>query len=99
MPRYDVFAGRIEGNYLLDVQSDLLDNFKTRVVVPLLPIAAVPPPMRKLHPTFEINGRKLVMATHLIATVPASELGESRLNLTKHHDDIVAALDMLLQGF
>ena len=99
MPRYDVFAGRIEGNYLLDVQSDLLDNFKTRVVVPLLPVATVPPPMRKLHPTFEINGRKLVMATHLIATVPASELGESRLNLTKHHDDIVAALDMLLQDF
>ena len=99
MPRYDVFAGRIEGNYLLDVQSDLLDNFKTRVVVPLLPVATVPPPMRKLHPTFEINGRKLVMATHLIATVPASKLGESRLNLTKHHDDIVAALDMLLQGF
>ena len=99
MSRYDVFAGRIEGNYLLDVQSDLLDNFKTRVVAPLLPIAAVPPPMRKLHPIFEINGRRLVMATHLIATVPVSELGESRLNLTKHHDDIVAALDMLFQGF
>ena len=99
MARYDVFAGRVEGNYLLDVQSDLLDNFKTRVVVPLLPVATVPPPMRKLHPIFEVNGRKLVMATHLIATVPASELGESRLNLTKHHDDIVAALDMLFQGF
>ncbi|TRC92388.1 plasmid maintenance protein CcdB [Mesorhizobium sp. WSM4303] len=99
MPRYDVFAGRTEGNYVLDVQSDLLDNFKTRIVVPLLPVASVPPPMRKLHPIFEINGRKLVMATHLIATVPASELGESRLNLTKHHDDIVAALDMLFQGF
>ncbi|MEI9408580.1 MULTISPECIES: CcdB family protein [unclassified Mesorhizobium] len=99
MPRYDVFAGRVEGNYLLDVQSDLLDNFKTRVVIPLLPVATVPPPMRKLHPIFDINGRKLVMATHLIATVPASELGESRLNLTKHHDEIVAALDMLFQGF
>ncbi|RUW47619.1 MULTISPECIES: CcdB family protein [unclassified Mesorhizobium] len=99
MPRYDVFAGRVEGNYLLDVQSDLLDNFRTRVVVPLLPFATVPPPMRKLHPIFDINGRKLVMATHLIATVPASELGESRLNLTKHHDEIVAALDMLFQGF
>jgi toxin CcdB len=99
MPRYDVFASRTEGNYVLDVQSDLLDNFKTRVVVPLLPAASVPPPMRKLHPIFEINGRKLVMATHLIATVPARELGESRLNLTKHHDDIVAALDMLFQGF
>ncbi|ESY63452.1 CcdB family protein [Mesorhizobium sp. M1050] len=99
MPRYDVFGDQIEGRYLLDVQSELLDYFKTRAVVPLLPIATVPPPMRKLHPIFEINGRKLVMATHLIATVPASELGESRLNLMKHHDDIVAALDMLFQGF
>ncbi|MER9950797.1 CcdB family protein [Mesorhizobium sp. M0047] len=99
MPRYDVFGDQIEGRYLLDGQSELLDYFKTRAVVPLLPIATVPPPMRKLHPIFEINGRKLVMATHLIATVPASELGESRLNLMKHHDDIVAALDMLFQGF
>lgn len=99
MARFHVFAGRIEGSYLLDVQSELLDNFKTRVVVPLLPVAAVPPPMRKLHPIFEVNGRKLVMATHLIATFAASELGDSRMNLTKHHDDIVAALDMLFQGF
>jgi|SRR5436189_6094610 len=100
MARYDVFAaGGIEGACVLDVQSDLLDHFKTRVVVPLLPIATAPPPMRKLHPIFEINGRKLVMATHLIATVSTTELGESRLNLTRHHDEIVAALEMLFQGF
>lgn len=99
MARYDVFAGSIEGGYLLDVQSDMLDHFKTRVVIPLLPIAAVPPAVRKLHPVFEINGRKLVMATHLIATLPVSELGESRMNLAKQHDAVVAALDMLFQGF
>ncbi|TIU36271.1 MAG: plasmid maintenance protein CcdB, partial [Mesorhizobium sp.] len=69
MARYDVFASGIEGGYLLDVQSDLLDHFKTRVVVPLLPLTSAPSPMRKLHPVFEINGRKMVMATHLIATV------------------------------
>jgi len=99
MALYDVFAGRTEGSYLLDVQSDILDNFETRVVIPLLPIAGAPPSLRKLHPIVEINGRKLVVATHLMATVPAKELGESRLNLTRHHDDIVAALDMLFQGF
>lgn len=100
MARYDAFAASgIEGGYVLEVQSDLLDNFKTRVVVPLLPLASAPPPMRKLHPVFEINGRKLVMATHLIATVAATELGENRFNLAKHHDEIVAALDTLFQGF
>jgi toxin CcdB len=39
------------------------------------------------------------MATHLIATVPAGELGESRLNLARHQDDVAAALDMLFHGF
>ncbi|WFP64449.1 CcdB family protein [Mesorhizobium sp. WSM4904] len=100
MARYDVFAASgIEGGYLLDVQSDLLDNFKTRAVVPLLPLSSAPPPMRKLHPVFEINGRKLIMATHLIATVAVTELTENRTNLTNHHDEIVAALDMLFEGF
>jgi len=77
MACYDVFPGGIEGGYLLDVQSDPLDHFKTRVVVPLLPLTPAPSPMRKLHPVFDINGRKMVMATHLIATVAAAELGEN----------------------
>ena len=55
--------------------------------------------MKKLHPIFEIGDRKLVMATHLMAAIPATELKESRFNLAKHHDQIVAALDMLFQGF
>jgi toxin CcdB len=99
MARYDVFVGTSEGSYLLDVQTDLIDYLKTRVVVPLLPSGSTPPPIRKLNPVFEINGLKVVMATHLLATVPISELGESRLNLTKHHFEIAGALDMLFQGF
>ena len=38
MARYDVFAGAVEGSFLLDVQTDLLDHLNTRVVVPLLPL-------------------------------------------------------------
>ncbi|MGB3831184.1 MAG: CcdB family protein [Mesorhizobium sp.] len=99
MARHDVFAGRSGSSYLLDVQAGLLDHLQTRVVVPLLPAAAAPPPIRKLHPAFEIDGHKLVMATHLIATVPVSELGEMRFSLAGHRDDIVGALDMLFLGF
>lgn len=99
MARYDVFVGASEGSFLLDVQTDMIDYLKTRVVVPLLPSGSTPPPIRKLHPVFEINGRKVVMVTHLLATVPIAELGESRLNLLKHHDEIVGALDMVFQGF
>ncbi len=50
MARYDVFAGRTEGSYLLDVQSDLLDNFKTRVVDPASSDREGAAAVRKLHP-------------------------------------------------
>lgn len=99
MARYEVFSGSVEGSYLLDVQTDLIDRMTTRMVVPLLPVEAAPPPVKKLHPVFEIGGHRLVMATHLMAAVPTAELKESRFSLSKHHDDIVAALDMLFQGF
>lgn len=99
MARHDLFAGPYDGSYLLDVQSDLLDHLKSRVVVPLLPAEDAPPPVRKLNPVFDIDGRKLVMATHLIGAVAVSELGQLRANLGERHDQIIDALDMLFQGF
>ncbi|MBE1204760.1 CcdB family protein [Aminobacter carboxidus] len=99
MARYDVFVGPYEGSYLLDVQSDLLDHLKSRVVVPLLPAADVPPPVRRLNPSFEIGDDNVVMATHLVGAVALSELGAKLANLGQHHDQVVAALDMLFQGF
>ncbi|WP_378947400.1 CcdB family protein [Mesorhizobium sp. ANAO-SY3R2] len=99
MARYDVFAGPYEGSYLLDVQSDLLDHLKSRVVVPLLPAEDVPPAVRKLNPIFDVSGRRLVMATHLIGAVAVAELRKTHVNLAEHHDAVVAALDMLFQGF
>ena len=39
------------------------------------------------------------MATPLLASVPLTELEPSQANLAMHHDQIVAALDMLFQGF
>lgn len=98
MARYDVFAGPFEGSYLLDVQSDLLDHLKSRVVIPLLPAEEVPPPVRKLNPLFEVDDRKVVMATHLISAVAVADLGNRRTNLGNHHDQIVSALDILFQG-
>jgi toxin CcdB len=99
MARYDVFAGPVDGSYLLDVQTNLIDQLRTRVIVPLLPTASAPPPIGRLNPVFEIAGRKVVMATPLLAAVPLGELGEARANLAAHHEAIVAALDMLFQGF
>jgi toxin CcdB len=99
MARYDLFSSIDAEGYLLDVQTDLLDHLKTRVVIPLLPAEATPAPIKRLNPIFEIGGLKYVLATHLLSAVPVKELTRREHNLSKHHDQIVGALDMLFQGF
>lgn len=99
MARYDVFPNPAGAGYLLEVQSDLLEDMNTRVVVPLLPSTPSVKVVRKLNPSFTIDGKQYVMFTHLIAAIPRARLAESRMNLLSRHDQIVDALDMLFQGF
>ncbi len=99
MARFDLFSNPDGPGYLLDVQADLFDYFQTRVVVPLIPAGATPPPLKRLHPVFEIGGKRYVLATPLLAAVSAREVQEPRGNLRHYRDEITAALDMLFQGF
>jgi toxin CcdB len=97
MARFDLY--RRSNGYLLDVQSNLLPNVGTRLVVPLFVEGSVPQTIRKLHPTFDVDGRIYVMATHLMGAVPTAELGPSVGSLHHGYDRIVAALDMIFLGF
>lgn len=97
MARYDLF--RDGDDYLLDVQANTLDELNTRVVVPVRRPERAPKPAKRLNPSFQIEGQRYLMVTQFLAAVPESTLGESLGNLSRHHDDIVAALDMLFQGF
>ncbi|CCV04838.1 putative CcdB-like protein [Mesorhizobium metallidurans STM 2683] len=99
MARYDLYRN-VEGDaYLLDVQCNLLEHLNIRVVVPLLPPNNAPVPGRRLNPVFVIDGKDYVMVTQFISAMTDSELRQADGNLSKHHDDIVTALDMLFQGF
>ena len=99
MAKYDVFVNPNGDGYLLEVQTDLLDELKTRVVVPLIPYSSDIKTLRRLNPVFTIGGKQYFMFTHLIATVPAAPLAEPRANLAGSDDQIDAALEMLFQGF
>jgi toxin CcdB len=99
MARYDFYRSVGSDGYLLDVQSDLLEGLNTRVAVPLLPLSIAPVPARRLNPVFTIDGKDHVMVTQFISALTASELEEAEGNLAPHHDQIVAAIGMLLQGF
>jgi toxin CcdB len=57
MARYDLYS-LDDGGLVIDVQVDLLDHFKTRVVIPLLPADSAPPALKRLNPSFEIEGRE-----------------------------------------
>lgn len=97
MPRLDVH--RMPGGsagYVVVVQAGLLEHLATRVVVPLMPAAASPPPIRDLNPCFAIEGVEHVFLSQAIATVPTRELRAPVASLLPHHDAITRALDVLL---
>ena len=101
MPRLDVhpIPGKVREGYVLDVQADLLSHLSTRTVVPLLPEDTVPKPISLLNPVFEVRGKRHVMVTQAIASIPGRELKRAIASLREQHDDIVRALDTLLLGF
>lgn len=99
MARYDYY--RIKGldGYVLDCQSDLINGFKSRVVVPLTAENSRFEPFGRLHPVFEIDGVQHYMATHLMSVVPLRELGRRIGSLKQYDREISAAIDMLFIGF
>lgn len=98
MARYTVY--RIDsGAFVLDVQSNLLDDLATRIVIPLLPLAEAPEPARRLNPVFEIGNAPYVLVTQFLAAVPLPLLANPVADLSAHDTEISNALDMLLHGF
>ena len=85
--------------YLLDVQADLLDSLATRVVIPLLSVAATNKVIRHLNPQFLLGQATVCMSTAELAGVPVRLLGNKVASLKDRRDDIIAALDFLLTGF
>jgi toxin CcdB len=97
MAQFDVheFAG---GMRVVDCQADLLDHLATRFVVPLVDPDSVPKPLKGLHPIIEIDGERRLLATHLAASVPISQLGRRVVSLRKHYLTVSRAIDFLLTG-
>jgi toxin CcdB len=98
MARFDVYRSQNGELYLLDCQSDWLDHFDTRFVVPLVFNQPVRETSR-LHPTINVRGEKMIMATQLAAAVAVSELGTRVANVSDQHFAISDALDMLISDY
>lgn len=84
--------------YIIDVQTALLEQIATRVVVPLVLKDARGRPAPPLNPVFTIEEREVVMMTEQIAGVSRDVLGDRVQSLADRHSEIIAALDFLFPG-
>lgn len=99
MSRFAIYLNPVGLGYLMDVQADMLKHLNTRVVVPLLPLSEAPKPAKTLNPQFVIEGSAYSMVTQYMAAVPSKTLKGIIQSAEGRHDEIVTALDLLLQGF
>ena len=96
MRQYDVV--RLTGGELaVVIQSDLLDGFSTRVVVPLVPEAETTP-IARLHPTVTIGRRKHVLAMEQISSVRLSDIEKVVASLRGREYEVTRSHDMLISG-
>lgn len=105
MARFDVYANpssrATTTPYLLDVQSDLLNDLDTRVVIPLRRLNAFPKVKlsTRLTPVLTIQGEELLLETPKMGAVPQRVLKTPKTSLASEQAQISAAMDFLFQGY
>tara|TARA_R110002049_G_scaffold188402_2_gene356795 strand:- start:9527 stop:9826 length:300 start_codon:yes stop_codon:yes gene_type:complete len=99
MSRFDLYRGTGGTTYLLDLQSEYLVDYSTRVVAPVVPLAEFKYPVKGLNPLVTIEDETFVVLTHFIAAIPAAGLGAYVTNLLSQSDEFTRALDLLFQGY
>ncbi|HBT33255.1 MAG TPA: plasmid maintenance protein CcdB [Pusillimonas sp.] len=105
MARFDVYANpgkhATTTPYLLNVQSDLLGDLGSCVVIPLRRLSDFPNVKLSTHltPVFEINGENYLLETPKMGAVPKRVLKRAVASLTHEQSKITAALDFLFHGY
>jgi len=85
--------------YFLDVQSDLLDDLNSRMVIPLSPFSSVKGNNAKqLCPIVSIISEEYILLTHQLTSVPVSLLKQEITSLDSFRHEIISAIDFLITG-
>jgi len=104
MAQYDVYANpnaqqRQAFPYLVELQSDQLDHYATRLVMPLARLPGVPAHLpRRLTETVEVEDERFYLAAHLCAPIPAKLLRRPMTSLRHEAAVFVNALDAVVSG-
>jgi toxin CcdB len=105
MPQFAVYLNRyLRGSafypLLVDVQSELLQDLETRVVIPLARGSGLTDfPLSFVMPSIELEGERYVLMTPRLAAVSRSDLGPHSGSAAVHRQTISTALDFVFRGF
>ncbi|HEB86644.1 MAG TPA: plasmid maintenance protein CcdB, partial [Gammaproteobacteria bacterium] len=78
--------------YLLDIQSDLLEQLRTTIVIPLGKYSTVKDQViTKLCPIVEIDSNKYAAITQQIAGIERTLLGTEVTNISNHRSKFIDA--------
>ncbi|MEW5973781.1 MAG: CcdB family protein [Pseudomonadota bacterium] len=102
MAQFDIY--RNDGHdrktfpYVMAVQSDLFEDTRSIIVIPLI----APENVDRVHPRFQpritLAGETWACVTQLMTAVPRAPLGAPVGNAASYRADILAAIDLLFTG-
>ena len=104
MAQFDVYPNPSKTSkayypYLVDIQSSLLSDLVTRIVIPLGNYSAFgSQSMQGLTPEISFEDEQLLLMTPQVSSVPEKHLKNPVGSLSHFRDQIVAALDLAVTG-
>lgn len=104
MAQFDVYSNpsttsKAHYPYRVDVQSSLLGELATRIVIPLGNRSAFGnEPMQGLTPEISFGDQALLLLTPQISSVPEKHLKRPIGSLSHFRDQIIGALDLAITG-
>ncbi len=105
MAQFDVYvnpqpASREFVPYVVDIQSPLIDQLATRLVMPLSRVGVGEGKLPlNLCPSVDIDGEPLALLAHMAAPMAARLLRKPVASLHHRASEVSAALDAVVSGF
>jgi toxin CcdB len=101
MAQFDVHRNRGVNRraipYVVIVQSSIFDDYRRRVVIPLVKLSSIEQvPFPRFNPTFIVEGASVVLHPLEIVSVAVSALGKRVQSLADESQRIVDAMDELI---
>jgi toxin CcdB len=102
MRQYDICrnnntSSRKQVPFVVVLQADLLNDFATVVVAPLLAETAATK-IARLNPQVKFQGKTYRVSMAELASVLRKQLGEVVVNVEERHGEFVAAIDLVFTG-